>query len=144
MPRRDPSFLDLDTNWKWVVSFMPRPLYPRGKSLRYSLDTRLDVHQSWSGWCGEEKILDPSRTQTPTPWSSSPQSVTIPIALSRVLHNTNLKQIIFWYIEWYRAYVYRAAWLVISCCSKIIRGVFKKYQTFGRQKYIYWFGGTKP
>jgi hypothetical protein len=26
----------------------------------------------------------------------------------------------------------------------IIRGVFIKYQTFGRHKFIYWFGGTKP
>jgi hypothetical protein len=28
----DPHFLDLDTNWKLVVNFTPRPLYPRGKS----------------------------------------------------------------------------------------------------------------
>jgi hypothetical protein len=28
----DPHFLDLGTSWKWVVSFTPRPLYPRGKS----------------------------------------------------------------------------------------------------------------
>jgi hypothetical protein len=31
-----------------------------------------------------------------------------------------------------------------STYSTYIRGVFKKYRTFGRQKYIYWFGGTKP
>jgi hypothetical protein len=28
--------------------------------------------------------------------------------------------------------------------SGTIRGVFKKYWTFGQQKYIYWFRGTKP
>jgi hypothetical protein len=28
----DPHFLDLGTSWRWVVSFTPRPLYPRGKS----------------------------------------------------------------------------------------------------------------
>jgi hypothetical protein len=37
----DPHFLDLGTSWRWVVSFTPRPLYPRGKSLRYPLDWRL-------------------------------------------------------------------------------------------------------
>jgi len=26
------SILKLDTGWRWVVSFTPRPLYPRGKS----------------------------------------------------------------------------------------------------------------
>jgi hypothetical protein len=36
----DPYILDLDTSWMRVVSFTPRPLYPRGKSLRYKLDTR--------------------------------------------------------------------------------------------------------
>jgi hypothetical protein len=28
-------------SWRWVVNFMPRPLYPRGKSPRYPLDRRL-------------------------------------------------------------------------------------------------------
>jgi hypothetical protein len=28
--------------------------------------------------------------------------------------------------------------------DRCIHGVLKKYRTFGRQKYIYWFGGTKP
>jgi hypothetical protein len=27
-----PRFLDLDTSWRWVASFTPRQLYPRGKS----------------------------------------------------------------------------------------------------------------
>jgi hypothetical protein len=27
-----PHFLDLDTSWRWVVSFTPRPLYPLGKN----------------------------------------------------------------------------------------------------------------
>jgi hypothetical protein len=34
-------FLDFGTSWMWVVSFMHRPLYPRGKSRRYKLDRRL-------------------------------------------------------------------------------------------------------
>jgi hypothetical protein len=34
----EPHFLDLGTRWRWVVSFMPRPLYHRGNSPRYPLD----------------------------------------------------------------------------------------------------------
>jgi hypothetical protein len=37
----DPGILDLGTRWRWLVSFLPRPLYPRGKSPRYQLDRRL-------------------------------------------------------------------------------------------------------
>jgi hypothetical protein len=66
----DPHFLDLATSWRWVVNFTPRPLYPRGKSPRYTLDRRLGGPRS--GLFGEEKILEPSETQTPTPRSSSP------------------------------------------------------------------------
>jgi hypothetical protein len=28
----DPRFLDLGTSWRWVVSFTPRPLYPRERA----------------------------------------------------------------------------------------------------------------
>jgi hypothetical protein len=28
----DPHFLDLGTNWRWVVSFTPLPLYPRERA----------------------------------------------------------------------------------------------------------------
>jgi hypothetical protein len=66
-----------------VVSFTPGPLYPQGKSPRYSLDRRLGEPQSRCERRGEEKILDPTRTRTPTPRSSSPQPVAIPTALSR-------------------------------------------------------------
>jgi hypothetical protein len=47
-------------------------LNPRGKSQRYPLDKRLDGPQNRSGRRGEEKILDPNGTRTPTPRSSSP------------------------------------------------------------------------
>jgi hypothetical protein len=49
-----------------VVSFTPRPLYPRGKSPRYPLDRRLGGPQSRSARRGEEKILDPTGTRIPT------------------------------------------------------------------------------
>jgi hypothetical protein len=64
--------LELDTSWKWVVSFTTLPLYPRGKNPRYLLERRLGGPQSGSGRRGEQKILDPSGTLTPTPLSSSP------------------------------------------------------------------------
>jgi hypothetical protein len=68
----DPRILDLGTRWRWVVGFTPRPLYSRGKNTRYPLDRRLCGPQSRSGRRGEEKILDPTGTRTPTPRSSSP------------------------------------------------------------------------
>jgi hypothetical protein len=63
----DSHFLDLGTSWRWVVSFTPRPLYPREKSPRYPLDRRLGGLQSRSGRFGEGKIFDPTGTRTPTP-----------------------------------------------------------------------------
>jgi hypothetical protein len=57
--------------WRWVVSFMPLLLYPWGKSPWYPFDRRLGRPQSWSGWRGEEKILDPTRTRALTPCSQS-------------------------------------------------------------------------
>jgi hypothetical protein len=54
-----------------VVIFRPRPLHPRGNSPRYPLDLRLGGPYSRSDRGGEEKILDLTGTQTPTPRSSS-------------------------------------------------------------------------
>jgi hypothetical protein len=68
----DPHFLDLGASWRWVINFTPRPLYPRGKSPRYPLNRRLGGPHSRSGRFGEERILDPTGTRTPTPRSSSP------------------------------------------------------------------------
>jgi hypothetical protein len=44
---------------------------PRGRNPQYPLDLRLGGPQSRSGRYGEEKILDPTGTRTPTPRSSS-------------------------------------------------------------------------
>jgi hypothetical protein len=46
--RYSSTFLDLGTRWRWVVSFTPLPLYPRGKSSRYPLDRRLGGPESVS------------------------------------------------------------------------------------------------
>jgi hypothetical protein len=63
----DPHFLHLCTSLRWVVSFMPWPLYPR-----YPLYRRLGGPQSRSGRHGELKILDPTRTRTPITLLPSP------------------------------------------------------------------------
>jgi hypothetical protein len=77
----NPHFLHLGTSWRWVVSFMTRPLYPRGKSPRYPLDRRLGGPRSRSGRRGEEEILDPTGTLTQTSRSSNPWPVAILTAL---------------------------------------------------------------
>jgi hypothetical protein len=50
---------------------------PPGKGPRYPLDRRLGGPQSRSGRFGEQKIIDPTGTRTPTPRSSSPYIVAI-------------------------------------------------------------------
>jgi len=49
-----PRVLNIGSNWR-LVSFMTRPLYPRGKSPRYPLHRMLGLPQSRSGLNGEEK-----------------------------------------------------------------------------------------
>jgi hypothetical protein len=49
-------FFDLRIRRRWVVSFTPQPLYPRGKSPWYPLDRRLVGLQCQSGRGGEKKI----------------------------------------------------------------------------------------
>jgi hypothetical protein len=64
-----PRILDLGINWRCVVNFTLRPLYPREKSPpRY----QLDGPQSLSGWHREGKIPDPTGIRTPTLRSSIP------------------------------------------------------------------------
>jgi hypothetical protein len=45
-------------------------------------------------------------------------------------------------VFWHKAYF--NYYLLTTFKNIHIRSVFKKYRTSGRQKYIYWFGGTKP
>jgi hypothetical protein len=58
------TIIDLGTRWKWVVSFMPLPLYPWGNNPQYPLDRRLVRPKSWSELYGEEKNLALSRNRT--------------------------------------------------------------------------------
>jgi hypothetical protein len=71
---------------------MPRPLYPWGKSPRYPLNKRLCGLQIRCERRGEEKILEPTVTRTPTSPSFSPYPVAIRIALS-LQPNTGGQQI---------------------------------------------------
>jgi hypothetical protein len=43
-----PRIPDLETRWRWVVSFTPRPFYPQSWNPWYSLDRRLSRPQSRS------------------------------------------------------------------------------------------------
>jgi hypothetical protein len=55
--RMHPRFLDLGTSLRYVASFTPRPLYPRGKGPCYPLDRRLGEPQSRSVRYGEVKFF---------------------------------------------------------------------------------------
>jgi hypothetical protein len=55
----DSSFLDLCNNWRWVVSFTPRPFYIRGISSLYPSLGMLGRPQNRSGRYSEVKILEP-------------------------------------------------------------------------------------
>jgi hypothetical protein len=61
----DPRILDLGFSWRRMVIFLPRPLYPPGKSLQYPLHRRLNRPQYRSAWRGEKKNLTHTRTRTP-------------------------------------------------------------------------------
>jgi hypothetical protein len=63
----DPHFLDFGTSWRCVVSFTPRPLYPRDKSLRYPLDRRLGGPHSRFGRHKEEKYSSAYRDSNSDP-----------------------------------------------------------------------------
>jgi hypothetical protein len=58
----DPSFLDLGARW-WVVSFMPRLLFPQGKILQYPLDWGLVYLRARPDY-GEVNIMDSTWTRT--------------------------------------------------------------------------------
>jgi hypothetical protein len=51
-----PRILNLGTRWGKLSVLRPGRFTPRGKSLQYPLDKRLDGPQSRSGGSGEEKI----------------------------------------------------------------------------------------
>jgi hypothetical protein len=58
---------DLDTSLVRLVSFTSRPLYPCGKSPRYTYYRGLGGRHDRCGRRGEDKNHTPTRIQTPTP-----------------------------------------------------------------------------
>jgi hypothetical protein len=73
------TILDLDTRWRWVVSFMPRPFYPKGNRIRYPSNRGRVGLQSRSGPGREQKISWPCQEWNPD--SSVVQPVSIPTEL---------------------------------------------------------------
>jgi len=51
-----PRIINLGTRWRCVVSFTPRPLYPRRKNPRYTLYGKLGRPQRQSGNTGISKL----------------------------------------------------------------------------------------
>jgi len=45
-----PHILNQGYRWRWVVSFTTRLLYPRGKSLRYPLESGWAPEVVWTQW----------------------------------------------------------------------------------------------
>jgi hypothetical protein len=76
-----------------VVSFKPRPLYPRGKSPGYPLDRRLGGPHNRSERRGEEKILAPTGTRTPT--SPKPVAIPTPQLLTELPHQISLLSVLY-------------------------------------------------
>lgn len=62
---------------EWSASLTLLLLYPWGKSTQYPLHLRMGGPQSWSGSHVKRKILDPTRTRTLIPSSSSLQAAAI-------------------------------------------------------------------
>jgi hypothetical protein len=91
--------LDLGTRWRWVVSFTPQLLYPRGKRPRYALDRRLGGPESWSGRYGERKTFPLFGFE---PWLSSLKPSAVPTELSQLWMNLQSKDysdIFFLYMD---------------------------------------------
>jgi hypothetical protein len=80
--------LNLGASWRWVASFTPRPLYPRGKNFRYPLDRRMGESQSRYGRGGKEKNSYSGRESNPN--SPACGLVAIPTELSRLVKHPKL------------------------------------------------------
>jgi hypothetical protein len=79
-----PRILILCTRWRWVVSFTPRLLYDRGRSLHYIAERRPGGPQNRSGRDSEEKNPPPPG-RDPKPGRPARSLVTILTELPRLL-----------------------------------------------------------
>jgi len=74
--------LESGTMWRWVDSFKPPPLFPRGKSPRYALGTRLARLQSFLEAVAERNSCF---CWKPNPGRPAHSLFTIPTELSRLV-----------------------------------------------------------
>jgi hypothetical protein len=83
-----PHALNIGARWRWIVSFSftSRPHYPRGKSLRYSLDRRLGGLQNRSGCGGKKKKSTPLPGIEPRSSGPWPNNYTDWAPLTPVFH----------------------------------------------------------
>jgi hypothetical protein len=78
--RYSSTILHLDIRWRWMITFMFRPIYPREIAYRYPCDRRLDWSQSRSVRCGEGtrrsgKIWSPSFDTRRTTQKTTPPTI---------------------------------------------------------------------
>lgn len=78
------SILNLDTRWRRMVNFTPRPVYPQGRSLRYSLNRWLDGIQNQPVHSGEIIFSDFDGIDTQFLSRSARNLITTPTTLSHV------------------------------------------------------------
>jgi hypothetical protein len=98
----------LGTRWRWVVSFMLRLLYPRGKSPLYPLDRRLGGPRRRSGRGCEEK------NSQPLTWLENP---TIQPIAQR--YTTELSRLLWYLIKHREDYALgEAGWITEQCIAK--------------------------
>jgi hypothetical protein len=123
--------LNLGTRWRWLVSFMPLPLYPWGYNHQYPMDRKSGGPQSWSGCCGG-KSLASARNWTRHPPHSL---VTILTELWR-FSNYNFTKL-YWYVS-----------LQWSCDVDIIlhyilwcHYLWTNSHLLKRIMYLHWFTG---
>jgi hypothetical protein len=93
--RYSSTIFNLDTRWRWVVSFTLLLLYRLGKSVRYPLYRRLDGIQSRSGRCEELKNLlplpgtEPQFLMCPAHHYTEVSQLSVsPMSLSKPLHKS--------------------------------------------------------
>jgi hypothetical protein len=118
--RYNSTILDLGSGWSWMVTFKPKPLYHRGKSHWWPLDTRMDRTKNRSGRCGVQKSYFPCRESN----RGYPAHMLLPYRLS-------CPGSIFWRV--------RTEWIFWCCLEKFkapnfVQLLIRKYCI----KIIYW------
>jgi hypothetical protein len=89
----DPHFIDLGTSWRWVVSFMSRPLYPR---------ERASVPIVWKvGWT-PEPVWTTCKSENFWPYRGSNSGPARSHSLYRLRKVTLINFYIYGFVSWWR------------------------------------------